>query len=120
MNKLPCTVCSSVSFCGWLKKIPHHHNFEVSKKTLQNLPKCFEETPLGEPKGGLRQYRGPYGSHVHEYRNIWIIHRDKVDPRFDPLGHLISDAPHVILLASLSALSLFGIALAIGGEKNDK
>jgi hypothetical protein len=118
VNMLPCRACNNRSFCSWLKKIPYYRNFEISKTDLQVLPKCFEETPLGEPKGGLRQYRGPYGSHVHEYENTWSIHRDKVDPRLNPVGHLITDAPHVILLGSLCALAVFGVVLAIkGGEK---
>lgn len=116
MNGWPCKACSNVSFCDWLKKLPNYHDFKVSKKIMQTLPKCFEETPLGEPKGEIRQYRGPYGSHAHEYKNTWIIHRDKVDPRFDPIGHLVNDAPHILVLGSFIALVFLGLALVIGGE----
>lgn len=116
MNKSPCKVCSHVSFCTSLKKLPHYHDFKVLKKIMRNLPKCFEETPLGEPKGEIRQYRGPYGSHVHEYKEAWVIHRDKVDPRFDPVGHLVNDAPHILVLGALLSLVFLGLAFVIGDE----
>jgi len=84
---------------------------------MQGLPKCFQETPLGEPKGSLRQYRGTHGSHVLEYEKEWILHRDKVDPRLDPIGHLVNDAPQVLVLGTFVVLFLFGLLFAMGGEK---
>lgn len=117
MNKRLCEACNNVSFCNWLKEIPYYHDFKVSKNIMKTLPKCFQETPLGELKGAINQYRGPHESHVHEYNDTWIIHRDKVDPRFDPIGHLINDAPHILVLGSFVALGFLGLALAIGGEK---
>jgi len=84
------------------------------------LPACFEETPLGEPKGGLRQFRGPFGTHFHEYENLWLFHRDKVDPRFDPLGHLINDAPHILVLGSLVGLFALGFMSALSADESDE
>lgn len=63
------------------------------EKKYTMLGKEFEETYLGDPMGSLRQFRGPYCSHIREYADYYIIERDKVDPRRDWLGHLIEDAP---------------------------
>lgn len=117
MKKFHCNKCYFSDFCNQLKRLPFYKEVKVSKSIMSKLPECFQQTPLGEPRGELRQYRGPHGSHVLEYKRNWVFHRDKVDPRFDPVGHLIIDAPHVILLGSLFALALLGVALAIGGEK---
>jgi len=83
---------------------------------MPKLPMCFEETLLGEPKGGLRQYRGPLGTHVHEFNDTWLFHRDKIDPRFDAIGHFISDAPHILVLGALIALPILG---SIFAEEDD-
>jgi len=117
MIQVNCNTCYFYSFCNQLKQIPFYTEIKISKNVISKLPECFQQTLLGEPKGELRQYRGPHGSHVLEYEENWVFHRDKVDPRFDPVGHLITDAPHVILLGCAFALALFGVALAVGGEK---
>ena len=83
---------------------------------MPELPACFEVTTLGEPKGALRQYRGPFNSHVHEYRDLWVFHRDRVDPRFDPFGHLCQDAPHV-LVGGLIVLVFLGAILSDGEDE---
>ena len=83
---------------------------------MPDLPVCFEVTTLGEPKGALRQYRGPNNSHVHEYPDVWILHRDKVDPRIDPVGHLLFDAPYV-LVAGLIALVFLGTVLSYSEDE---
>lgn len=85
---------------------------------MRKLPKCFQETPLGEPKGSLRQYRGIHGSHILEYEKEWILHRDKVDPRLDPIGHLVNDAPHIIALGAFVVLILLVTMYAFGGERS--
>ena len=66
-----------------------------------------EETTLGQKNGAKKQYR--YGKlHIREYDDKYLVHMDKVDPRKDPVGHLIFDAPEVLI----------GLATAaIGGEK---
>ena len=63
-----------------------------------------EETFLGQKNGAKKQYR--YGNlHIREYDDKFLIHADKIDPRKDPLGHLLYDAPEV--LAGL-ACAVFG------------
>ena len=52
-------------------------------------------TMLGEKKGCKKQYR--YGNlHIREYDSHYSAHLDKVDPRVDPLGHLMVDAPNYL------------------------
>jgi hypothetical protein len=62
----------------------------------------YEETFLGNKKGANKQYR--YGKlHIREYRDYFIVHMDKVDPRKDPVGHLLTDAPEY-LIATIAGL----------------
>jgi len=70
----------------------------VSKKELVSVPPCCEETWLGDPKGALRQYRCVHGFHVREYDTWFEVHRDRFDPRQNPIQHLLCDtnAPKVV------------------------
>lgn len=55
----------------------------------------YEITMLGEKKGSIRQFR--YGNlHVREYENYYSVHSDIIDPRVDPLGHLMIDTPQIM------------------------
>src|SRR5918992_3093574 len=64
----------------------------------------YEETYLGNKKGAKRQFR--YGNlHIREYSNYYTVHIDKIDPRKDPLGHLLMDAPE-FLIGLMSAISI--------------
>lgn len=70
----------------------------ISKEVLPSIEECgFEETILGDPKGSLKQYRNSTCLHVREYRDSFVIHRDQVDPRIDPIGHLLKDSPETLL-----------------------
>ncbi|MFL6326488.1 MAG: hypothetical protein ACJ71I_03295 [Nitrososphaeraceae archaeon] len=81
----------------------------------------YEETFLGEKKGANRQFR--FGNlHIREYNEYYTIHRDKIDPRKDPFGHLLVDAPEY-LAAILSAVfvgSQVGSIIYNDNKNNDK
>jgi len=80
---------------------------EVPKEIRPFMLEQAEETRLGQKNGANKQYR--YGKlHIREYDDKYLIHMDKVDPRKDPLGHLIFDAPEVLI----------GLATAAIGGKN--
>ena len=67
-----------------------------------------EETKLGNKKGAIRQYRK--GTlHIREYEDRLTVHADKVDPRTDPMGHLIQDAQEV--LVGLAGAAISGAAI---------
>jgi len=62
----------------------------------------YKETCLGSKKGATKQFR--YGNlHIREYDDHYAVHLDKVNPKIDPLGHLLIDAPQY-LIGVLSAL----------------
>ncbi len=74
---------------------------EVPKEIRSFMLEDAEETPLGQKNGAKKQYR--YGNlHILEYDDKYLVHMDKVDPRKDPLGHLIVDAPE-FLVGTVSA-----------------
>ncbi|WP_316506893.1 hypothetical protein [Nitrosopumilus sp.] len=77
---------------------------EVPKELREFMLEGAEETFLGQKNGAYRQYR--YGNlHIREYDDKFLVHTDKVDPRENPLGHLVQDAPEI--LVSL-ACAVFG------------
>ena len=79
---------------------------EVPKEIRPFMLVDAEETKLGQKNGADKQYR--YGNlHIREYDDKYLVHMDEVDPRKDPLGHLIMDAPEVLI----------GLATAFFGGK---
>ena len=76
---------------------------EVPKELRQFMLDGAEETSLGQKNGANKQYR--YGNlHIREYDDKFLIHTDKVDPRKDPLGHLIYDAPEVLIALACATI----------------
>jgi hypothetical protein len=68
----------------------------VPKELREFMLEKAEETSLGQKNGAKKQYR--YGNlHIREYDDNFLVHMDKIDPRSDPLGHLIYDAPEVLV-----------------------
>src|SRR5690348_5275619 len=70
---------------------------EVPKEIRPFMLGDAEETRLGQKNGADKQYR--YGNlHIREYDDKYLVHMDEIDPRKDPLGHLLVDAPEVLLV----------------------
>lgn len=89
----------------------------VPKGVREFMPAWAEPTALGDPRGAARQYR--YGNlHIREYAGHYAVHADKADPRRDPVGHLIHDAPEV--LAGLAAGLAAGPAAYMGLRRAGK
>src|SRR5512137_2798612 len=106
---------SCQAFCKWIETLPCHVKYRMPKDQFLMLPECFRETILGEyAEGAARQFRGPHEAHVYEFEDRWVLHRDIVDAKSDPLGHLVNDAPEY--LASM----LVGAAVALATRKKDK
>jgi hypothetical protein len=69
---------------------------EVPKEIRPFMLGDAEETKLGQKNGADKQYR--YGNlHIREYGDKYLVHMDEIDPRKDPLGHLVADAPEVLI-----------------------
>ena len=69
---------------------------EVPKELREFMLEEAEETILGQKNGAQKQYR--YGNlHIREYDDKFLVHTDKIDPRVNPLGHLVFDAPEVLI-----------------------
>ncbi len=69
---------------------------EVPKEIRPFMLGEAEETKLGQKNGSEKQYR--YGNlHIREYDEKYLVHMDEIDPRKDPLGHLVVDAPEVLI-----------------------
>ncbi len=82
----------------------------VPKELREFMLEGAQETFLGQKNGAKKQYR--YGNlHIREYDDKFLVHTDRIDPRKDPLGHLVFDAPEVLV----------GLACAIfGGSQISK
>ncbi len=80
-------------------------SFRISKEVLPSLDGFdLSETVLGDPDGSLRQFRSRTGIHVREYEDYFEVHKDQVDPRINPLGHLIRDSPETIVALGTATL----------------
>ena len=90
---------------------------EVPKELRQFMLEEAQETNLGQKNGAKKQYR--YGNlHIREYDDKYLVHQDKIDPRKDPLGHLIHDAPEVLVGLAFAALGGTKASKAIKEKKS--
>jgi hypothetical protein len=79
-----------------------------TKNLSQYMLEGAMDTKLGDKKGARKQYR--YGNlHIREYDDKFTVHLDKVDPRKNPLGHLLIDAPEVLI--GLAGAVIGGLAI---------
>ena len=82
---------------------------EVPKELREFMLEEAEETILGQKNGADKQYR--YGNlHIREYHDKFLVHTDRVDPRVDPMGHLVHDAPEVLI--GLACVAFTGSQIA--------
>jgi hypothetical protein len=79
----------------------------------------YDETYLGEKKGANRQFR--FGNlHIREYDEYYTVHRDKIDPRKDPLGHLLIDAPrHLVTILCALCVGKQLVSIIYDDPKNN-
>lgn len=93
---------------------------EIPKELRLFMLENAQETSLGQKNGANKQYR--YGNlHVREYDDKFLVHTDKVDPRKDPFGHLIFDAPEILIGLACAAIGGGKVASYIyNNQKNSK
>ena len=90
---------------------------EIPKELGSFMLEKAEETSLGQKNGAKKQYR--YGNlHIREYDDKFLVHMDKVDPRENPIGHLVQDSPEILI--GLASAAIGGIKVASYIYKNQK
>ncbi len=95
------------------------NEIEVPKELREFMLEEAEETFLGQKNGAYKQYR--YGNlHIREYDNKFLLHSDKVDPRKDPIGHLVHDAPEVLIGLACAIFAGSQIAKKFLNKKSKK
>ena len=84
------------------------NEIEVPKELREFMLEEAEETILGQKNGADKQYR--YGNlHIREYHDKFLVHTDRIDPREDPVRHLIHDAPEILI--GLACASFTGLQI---------
>lgn len=92
---------------------------EVPKELREFMLEDAEETFLGQKNGAQRQYR--YGNlHIREYDDKFLVHNDRIDPRIDPVGHLVHDAPEVLIGLACAIFGGSQIAKKLYDKKSKK
>ena len=92
---------------------------EVPKELREFMFEEAEETNLGQKNGAQKQYR--YGNlHIKEYDDKFLVHTDKVDPRVNPLGHLVYDAPEVLIGIACGIFTGVNIAKKFSNKNSKK
>ena len=62
---------------------------------------------LGKPSGSEKQYRCDNNIHIRQYNNTITAHTDVIDPRFDPVMHLVIDEVACKFVDCSNAKTLF-------------
>ncbi len=95
------------------------NEIEVPKELQEFMLEEAEETLLGQKNGAYKQYR--YGNlHIREYDDKFLVHTDKIDPRKDPIGHLVHDAPEVLIGLACAVFGGSQIAKKFLNKKSNK
>ena len=91
----------------------------VPKELREFMLEKAEETFLGQKNGAKKQYR--YGNlHIREYEDKFLVHTDRIDPRKDPIGHLMIDAPEVLVGIACAIFSGSLIRKSSLGQKSKR
>ena len=92
---------------------------EVPKELREFMLEEAEETILGQKNGAQKQYR--YGNlHIREYDDKFLVHTDKIDPRINPVGHLVYDAPEVLIGIACGIFSGVNTARKLSNKNSKK
>jgi len=92
---------------------------EIPKEIRTIMLEDAEETSLGKKNGAKKQFR--YGNlHIREYDDKFLVHMDKVDPRKNPLGHLVFDAPEVLVGLVSAAITGAKVFSSMNKNQNSK
>ena len=101
-----------------------YHKSIAIKKSAVPLPSIYDgfKESIGEPESQIRDLRKRINStesmHVKEFQDHYEVHRDRVDPSYDPIVHLIEDSPEVP--AGIAATILSGYSAGKAHYENIK
>lgn len=95
-------------------------NIIIPKSIMQKPPVGCEETMLGDLNGACKQYRCDPNIHMLEYPDIYKVHRDRFDPRNNPLDHLIYDSPETLAALIIGSAAGTIIGKIICNNRKDK
>jgi len=90
---------------------------EIPKEIRPFMLERAQETKLGHKNGAQRQFRYK-NLHIREYEDRYLVHMDRVNPHDDPLGHLVYDAPEVLVGLASGAIGGAKIASHIYKKSN--
>ena len=79
----------------------------------------WEKDDLYLPRGGSRASYRKEELHTLDFGDRFCVHRDHVDPKKDPIGHLVYDAP-VVLFAGLALVFVIGFAYLMTRKDRDE
>lgn len=84
-----------------VKLLKPHVDMRIEFWEVGSIPNIFERR-MGDGDGQLEDYgyrlTDGSGIHLKVYPDHYKMHWDKRDPNTDPIGHLIEDAPHWIVI----------------------
>ena len=87
---------------------PAHEEWRISKNLMPHPLRIGFYPSLGDPYGQIADYRVPLTDrrsiHSREYKSNYGFHWDRRDPSLDPLGHLIEDAPHWLIILGIGVV----------------
>lgn len=87
-------------FSDFILQYDAHQDIEFDKRFFRKEDLQALQSIWADSDGQKENYRislpDGKGIHIKEYENTFKVHWDKSDPRTDPIGHLLKDAPHHI------------------------
>jgi hypothetical protein len=95
-------------------------NITIPKSIMQKPPVGCEETILGDLDGAYKQYRCDPDIHMLEYPDMYKAHKDRFDPRKNPLNHLIYDSPETLAAVFAGITAGFAVREAIYNDRKGK
>ena len=91
---------------------PCHEDIRIEKWEVQHPSAAGFSLSMGEPQGQKADYRKRLHDgrslHVREFEDYYLVHWDNVDPSDNPIGHLLIDAPHWVMLGIIG-LGIIGL-----------